>query len=231
LNNKIEVSRVNRSKQQARLFYDRMSLWYDLISTTSERRFMELGIHLLALQPDDHILELGCGTGHGLVHISQTVSTSIEIIGLDISRGMLQQTRQLLHKTIPSNSIKLHLGDACHLPYADGIFSAILMSFVIELFDTPEIPLVLEECKRVLKKNGRVCIVCLEKQDRLSVRIYEMVHKLLPSLVDCRPIFIQTNLLQSGFSIISIISKTMWGLPVNIVTARVKYPDPKEIYA
>lgn len=222
MNNRIEVSRVERSKDQARLFYDRMSHWYDLISSTSERRFMELGIRQLDLKPDDHILELGFGTGHGLALISQIVSTPKGIIGLELSQGMLQQTRQLLQKTTPNNSIKLHLGDACYLPYADGIFSAILLSFVIELFDTPDIPLVLSECKRVLRMNGRVCIVCLEKQDRLSVRIYEMVHKLLPSLVDCRPIFIQTNLLQSGFSITSSMSKTMWGLPVNIITARVK---------
>jgi ubiquinone/menaquinone biosynthesis C-methylase UbiE len=230
MDKRIEISRVNRSKLQSRLAYDRMSRWYDLISGGSERRLMELGIRQLAPQPGDHILEIGCGTGHGLAYISKTESTSKGIIGLDISHGMLKKTRQLLQNTVPNESIKLQLGDACHLPYANGIFSAIFLSFIIELIDTPDIPMVLSECKRVLKLNGRVCIVCLEKQDRLSVRIYEMAHKLLPSLVDCRPILIQSNLLQSGFLITSIISKTMWGLPVNIVTARVKYPELKEIY-
>ena len=217
---KLEISRVTRTKQQSRQVYDRLSRWYDFFAGGSEREFMDFGIQQLDPKAGENILELGCGTGHGLISLSQSVLPLGRIIGLDISFGMLTQARKHLQKSSAISSVNLQLGDASHLPYVAKIFSAVFLCFTLELFDTPEIPLVLAECKRILKSDGRMGIVCLEKQDCLSVRIYELAHKLLPSLVDCRPINVQQNLAQAGFDVTAMISKRMWGLPVKIVTAK-----------
>lgn len=216
-----KVSRVLRSKQKARLAYDQLSRYYDVFSSGRERRIMEEGVRTLELQPFDKILEIGCGTGHGLVLISQILTHSNNIVGVDISTGMLKQSRENLNDSISNNSSQLHQCDASHLPYANGIFSGIFLSFILDLIDTPEIPVVLSECKRVLSKEGRICVVCLEKQERTSVHIYELIHNLLPSIVDCRPIEIQKDLLNSGFYLLHFQTKMMWGLPVSIVLAKV----------
>ena len=213
--------RVTRSKQKVRLSYNRMSRWYDLIAGSSEQKFMNYGISQLNPQPGEKIIEIGCGTGHGLISLARSVTKSGLVIGLDISNGMLLQSNTLIRKYDYQNSIQLHLGDGCRLPYPNNFFSAAFLSFTLELFDPLEIPLVLTECKRVLKHEGRIVIVCLNKRESMPVHIYEWFHKLMPSFVDCRPIHVQPYLLQSSFLITNSTINTMWGLPVEIVAAAI----------
>ncbi|MCD6371912.1 MAG: hypothetical protein J7L39_04340 [Candidatus Aenigmarchaeota archaeon] len=49
------------------------------------------------------------------------------------------------------------------------------MSFTLELFDTPEIPKILTEIKRVLKPKGRLGIISMPKEDEnsLLLKLYE----------------------------------------------------------
>jgi demethylmenaquinone methyltransferase/2-methoxy-6-polyprenyl-1,4-benzoquinol methylase len=100
----------------------------------------------------------------------------------------------------------------------DGIF----MSFTLELFDTPDIPRVLQECHRVLKPNGRLAVVCMTKTVPLgfAVRVYEWFHDHLPDYADCRPIFAQPVIRQIGFAVEYVNVSSMWGLPVEIILAR-----------
>ncbi len=96
------------------------------------------------------------------------------------------------------------------------------MSFVLELFDTPEIPLVLAECRRVLKPGGRICVVAMsrDKRENIPLRIYEWFHQHIPNYVDCRPIHVMKALQESGFEISEIEHRQMWGLPVEICLAK-----------
>jgi len=214
-----QISRVTRSKQKARLSYNRMSRWYDLFAGSSEQKFMNYGISQLKPQPGEKILEIGCGTGHGLISLAHSVEQLGRVFGLDISEGMLSRSTALIRKSDFRDSIHLHLGDGCRLPYSSNFFTAVFISFTLELFDTSDIPLVIAECRRVLKQEGRIVIVCLNKQESIPVHIYEWFHKYIPSLVDCRPIYVQPYLLQASFIITNASIQKMWGLPVEIVTA------------
>jgi len=214
-----QISRVTRSKQKARLSYNRMSRWYDLFAGSSEQKFMNYGISQLKPQPGEKILEIGCGTGHGLISLARSVEQLGKVFGLDISEGMLSQSKALIRKSNFRGSIYLQLGDGCRLPYSPNCFSAVLLSFTLELFETSEISLVIAECRRVLTQDGRIVIVCLNKQESIPVHIYEWFHKYMPSFVDCRPINVQPYLLQESFTISNASIQKMWGLPVEIVTA------------
>ena len=141
---------------------------------------------------------------------------------LDLSPGMLAVARARLDKSGDCANVSLACGDGLRLPYPAGAFEAIFSSFNLELFDTPEIPQVLEECRRVLVPGGRMCVVSLSKvgKSQAMIKLYEWSHERFPAFVDCRPIYVQPSLEQAGFHIQAVKCMDMWGLPVEIVLAQ-----------
>lgn len=214
-----EVTRVTRSKQAARSSYNRMSGWYDLIAGSSERKFREKGLELLNDVAGETVLEAGCGTGHSLLTLAHQVGLEGRVYGLDLSEGMLGQARSRLFRSGSNNQVMLQCGDAAHLPFPANSFDALFMSFTLELFDTPEIPLVLAECRRVLKIGGRMGLVSLVKKNGFMVDLYEWLHLQFPVLVDCRPIFARDIIVEAGFQIVEAKDLVMWGLPVDVILA------------
>ena len=217
------IKRVNRSKAAARASYNRLSRWYDVIAGSTEKKYRDWGLEKLFARPGERILEIGFGTGHCLVALAKAVGSTGQVIGLDISDGMLAVAQQRLQTEKLSDRAVLHLGDAANLNFIpstslDGIF----MSFTLELFDTPEIPRVLQESYRVLKLGGRLVVVTMTKTDPpgMAVRLYEWFHEHMPDYADCRPIFARQALEQNGFVIQDMSVSSMWGLPVEIILGR-----------
>jgi ubiquinone/menaquinone biosynthesis C-methylase UbiE len=216
-----QTSRVTRSRAESKAAYDRMSRWYDLIAGSSEKKFREAGLEKLDAHEGETILELGFGTGHCISAIAKAVDDSGKVYGIDISDGMLRITSERLAKEGLSGRVELTCGDATALPYPDEFFDAVFMSFTLELFDTPDIPAVLRQCKRVLKDGGRICVVAMSgsASPGTMMKLYEWAHRHFEKYVDCRPIFVEQVLEDAGFNIIDSISLSMWGLPVEIVLA------------
>jgi ubiquinone/menaquinone biosynthesis C-methylase UbiE len=214
------ISPVNRSHHSARINYDRISAVYDL-AASSEWPITERGLQLFGTGVGYNWLEIGCGTGRALAYIASHVDSTGRIIGLDISKGMLDQAQKRIYG-LDKRLISLNLGNALKLPYADCSFDRLFLSFTLETFDFPEIPLVLAECCRVLRSGGRIAVVSLAKKDSdpLPVRFYEWVHRILPVLVDCRPIYAPLILQKAGFILLQHEEKISWGLPVDITLAQ-----------
>jgi ubiquinone/menaquinone biosynthesis C-methylase UbiE len=216
-----EISRVARAKEDARNFYDRISRWYDAIEGIWTRKSRDAGLQKLRAAEGETVLEIGFGTGHSVVALARSVGESGRVYGIDISPRMLDSTRAKVAASGYAERVELVLGDAAHLPYEEGFFDAVFMSFVLELFDTPEIAKVLSECRKVLKKDGRICVVSLSRSGRMRPMrgLYEWGHRKFPRLLDCRPIFLRTSIENAGFRILDVSVTSIAGIPVEIVLA------------
>jgi len=216
-----DIKRVKRSKKQAKNSYNKMSKWYDLLAGYSEKRFREVGLQRLNIQEGEKVLEIGFGTGHCILSLARSVGDTGKTYGLDLSEGMLKITTLRIEKAGLLEKVDLQCGDALNLPYPKYYFDAVFMSFTLELFDTPEIPIVLEQCNRVLKKGGRICVVAMSKEEKQGpmVKLYEWLHERFPSYIDCRPIFVRQSLENAYFRIINTTTMSLFGLDVEIVLA------------
>jgi ubiquinone/menaquinone biosynthesis C-methylase UbiE len=225
----MEISRVPRTKEEARAAYDKMSRWYDLVAGSSERKFVRLGLEKLAAAEGEVVLEIGFGTGHALVALAQAVGESGKVYGIDISDGMLRVAQGELEKAGLAERVELRLGDAAQLPFENNMLDGIFMSFTLELFDTPEIPVVLAECRRVLRDGGSLAVVAMSKKGDggTMLQLYEWAHDKLPQYVDCRPIYAQQALEEAGFQVTSASVRSMWGLPVEILLAKEAATPPR----
>lgn len=216
------IARVSRSKSEARASYNKLSRWYDVLAEQSEKKFRDVGLRKLKAIAGEQLLEIGCGTGHGILALAQEVGNSGRVYGLDLSEGMLNITRARVKKAGLSHRVTLIWGDGAKLPFQANYFNAIFMSFTLELFDTPEIAHVLQGCQQVLRPGGRICVVAMSKKSNANwaTRLYEWSHRQLPKYIDCRPIFVQQSLAENGFQLAEAIEMSMWGLPVAVVLAK-----------
>lgn len=220
---KNRISRVTRSKNDAQLFYSQISRLYDFSEGFFEKKYIQMGLERLSVKKGDVVLEIGVGTGKSVIEFAKLVGDSGKVYGVDISEGMLDVTRMKLKKQGLLERVELLNKDAVSLSFKDNFFDKIFMSFTLELFDTPDIPKVLSECFRVLKKGGRIVIVSLSKKNiNVMVRMYEWLHGVFPRMLDCRPIFAEEALNDIGFKTVYSSLISMWGLPVEIVVGEVK---------
>lgn len=213
------VLRVLESKEETRAFYNKIAGVYDLLAERSEQPIRQQGLEMLAVRPGETILEIGFGTGHSLIELARAVGSSGHVLGIDLSEKMVQASEKLAQEEGLDSRIELACGDALHLPYADSMLDGVFMSFTLELFDTPEIPLVLAECKRALKTGGRIVVVGMSRVSPggLMTEIFEWTHRHFPNYLDCRPILVRQALEDVGLQITGYEIAKMW---VNVEIVR-----------
>lgn len=181
----------------------------------------------MAPVPGERILEIGFGTGRALVRLARAVGMTGRVYGIDISRGMRAVAENRVRRAGLSSCIQLTTGDASMLPFRSASLDAIFMSFTLELFDTPEIPVVLKECGRVMVPEGRICVISIAAGEHpgLALRLYERMHEHFPKAIDCRPIMVSQSLEAAGFRILLADRRQIWGLPIEICVAGKKWAD------
>jgi ubiquinone/menaquinone biosynthesis C-methylase UbiE len=110
-------------------------------------------VDLLAIEPQQAVLEVGFGPGVGIALAAAAVPAG-RVAGIDPSREMLAQAKGRNAEAIRAGRVDLHLGTADALPFADGGFDR---AFAINSMQIWPDPLAgLKELRRVVRRSGRV---------------------------------------------------------------------------
>ena len=117
-------------------------------------------IELLELKENDHILDIGIGTGL----LEEKIDVKCSISGIDISEKMLKITED------KKMNIELKPGSFSEIPYPDNTFNKIYSCFAFHHLDTNEKMKAFKEMERVLQNNGKIILgdFMYENEDALE---------------------------------------------------------------
>ena len=165
-------------KEQVALMFNNISHKYDflnhLLSLGIDRRWRKLAIKCLkSIQPKS-ILDVATGTGDFAI---QSLSLHPEeVIGVDISDGMLEIGRDKIKRRKLEQIIQLESGDSENLRFDDNNFDAVIVAFGVRNFE--HLQNGLANMYRVLKKDGKVVILEFSKPTTFPFRqIYNFYFK------------------------------------------------------
>lgn len=157
-------------KEQIAEMFNNISKRYDLLN-----HLLSLGIDILwrkkaikMLQPEKPKLILDIATGTGDFAIEALALNPEQIIGVDISEGMLDVGRKKLKKMGLSEKITLQLGDSEKLLFNDNKFDAVIVSFGVRNFEHLEAGL--KDMYRVLKPGGTTVIIEFSKPEAFPLK-------------------------------------------------------------
>jgi ubiquinone/menaquinone biosynthesis C-methylase UbiE len=120
---------------------------------------------LMDIQPADHILDLGCGTGWASRRMARA-ATKGEIVGLDVADEMLRRAEQT---STDFKNIRYVWGSAEKIPAADNAFSKVLS--VESFYYYADQGKALDELHRVMAPGAKLFILInLYKDNHYSMR-------------------------------------------------------------
>jgi len=197
---------ILRVKGDIKTIYSKLSKIYAFIEEKFEKEIRTKGLTLLNLREGENVLEIGFGTGSTLVEMVKAVGAEGKVYGIDLTPKMVELARNKLMRHKFLRRVEICEGDARDMPYENKKFDAIYLASTLELFDTPDIPKVLNEVKRVLKPTGRICVISIPKENHensFALKMYEWFHKMFPKYASCRPIYVEDSIKEGGYEIIN----------------------------
>jgi demethylmenaquinone methyltransferase/2-methoxy-6-polyprenyl-1,4-benzoquinol methylase len=140
---------LDKDPRDVAAMFDEVASRYDITNLAMtfgmERRWRRLTGEALGISPGDRVLDVAAGTAVSTEALRREGAVAV---GVDFSLGMLRAGRF---------AVPLVAGDALQLPFADGAFDAVTISFGLRnVVDTSA---ALRELARVTRPGGRL-VVC-----------------------------------------------------------------------
>ena len=118
-------------------------------------------LRVLNLQPNDNLLEVGCGGG---AFLHQALKSGCQASAIDHSPDMVRLTSKTNRDFIARNQLRVEVGEAGDLPFNSGSFSCAVMTG--DLGFIPDASRAFNEVFRVLRNGGRFVVFTSSKEMR-----------------------------------------------------------------
>lgn len=125
----------------------RYDLLNDVLSLGQDRAWRREVVRAVDAHPGEYVLDLAAGTGTSSAPFAAAGAT---VFPTDLSMGMLRTGKER------QPGLSFVRGDATQLPYRDGVFDAVTISFGLR--NVEDTARALRELRRVTRPGGRVVI-------------------------------------------------------------------------
>ncbi len=129
--------------------YDRLA---EVLSMGQNGRWRRTMIDRIVPTSPGKVLDVASGTAGVALQLARR--TSSNVVGVDLTEGMLARGRQNVSKAGLSGRIQLVAGRAEQLPFPDEAFDALTFTYLLRYVDDPQATL--RELARVVKPGGAV---------------------------------------------------------------------------
>jgi len=149
--------------------------------------FSAAALERAALQPGQHVLDVGCGCGATSLAIAEQVTRAGTVLGLDVSTSMLSRARE---RAVGVPQLSFALGDAARFVSTPerGAFDVIFSRFGVMFFTEPLAAFA--HLRGQLRAAGRFVFVCWRAlADNPWTRLpLEIVQSLIPDAAPAAPV-------------------------------------------
>ncbi len=171
--------------EQVERMFDQIAHSYDLLnhalSMGIDRRWRREAIESLRPYRPQTMLDVATGTADFAIEAARRLAPR-ELLGVDLSEGMMRVGREKVEKAGLSDVIRLEKADCLALPMPDNTYDAITVAYGVRNFSDLERGL--GEMLRVLRPGGRLVIIELTAPRRFPMRqlFWLYSHCLMPLL-------------------------------------------------
>ncbi|MBI35076.1 MAG: bifunctional demethylmenaquinone methyltransferase/2-methoxy-6-polyprenyl-1,4-benzoquinol methylase UbiE [Flavobacteriales bacterium] len=157
-------------KEQVAKMFNNIAPKYDFLNHTLSLGidiiWRKKAVKILKKSNPDKVLDIACGTGD--FTIANLNSGAKQVIGLDISEGMVNVGIEKIKKKGLSDKIQMQVGDSEKINFKDEFFDGITVGFGVRNFENLQKGL--SEMYRVLKTNGKVIILEFSKPKKFPIK-------------------------------------------------------------
>lgn len=115
--------------------------------------------------PGESVLDVGCGAGFDCLVAALFVGPSGNVVGIDLTEGMLERARMNLSVT-PFSNVRFLLAGGEKIPLPNSTVDVVISNGAMSL--TPDKALVLSEIHRVMRPGGRLMMADMFLEEGVS---------------------------------------------------------------
>ncbi len=160
-----------RKARQVEDMFDSIAPAYDFMNRAMtlgiDRWWRRVAVKIVKRSNPRRILDVATGTGDFAIGLYDKIHPQ-QVVGIDLSQGMLDVAQRKVEKRGLQNSITLQQGDCLAMPFEDGEFDAVTVAFGVRNFE--HLLQGYQQMHRVLAPGGMLCVVELSTPRNRMVR-------------------------------------------------------------
>lgn len=127
----------------------------------SHDELTDWGLSFLAINDDDHILDIGCGGGRTLKKLAKTTQNTVW--GVDIADTAIKESYRMNRSDVKRDHVMLCKSGVSKLPFVDETFDVVTAVETVYFWPQPAEDL--KQIYRIMKPKGRLMILTEARAD------------------------------------------------------------------